>query len=109
MTWINLIEVTDSDFEEKVLKSEVPVIVDFWAPWCWPCKQFAPAFENLSLEYAWQVIFAKVNVDENQKYAWEFGIMSIPTIIVFKDGNIFQNPIIGANLDWIRSLLDNLK
>ncbi|MBS8121988.1 thioredoxin [Candidatus Vampirococcus lugosii] len=109
MTGINLIEVTDSDFEEKVLKSEVPVIVDFWAPWCGPCKQFAPAFENLSLEYAGQVIFAKVNVDENQKYAGEFGIMSIPTIIVFKDGNIFQNPIIGANLDGIRSLLDNLK
>ena len=78
--------ITDADFEQKVLKSETPVIVDFWAPWCGPCRVVAPILEELAGEYDGQVTVAKINIDEYQRWQGTFGIMAIPTMIVFKNG-----------------------
>lgn len=78
--------VTDSDFEEKVLKNDTPVLVDFWAEWCGPCKMAEPVLEELSEEYKDKVLIMKLDVDKNQKSAQDYDVMSIPTTILFKDG-----------------------
>jgi thioredoxin 1 len=81
-----LINVTDSDFEEKVIKSTLPVFVDFFAPWCGPCKMAEPVIEELAKDYEGKVVIAKINVDENPQSASKYDVMSIPTTIVFKAG-----------------------
>ncbi len=81
-----MVEVTDKDFEEKVLKSKLPVLVDFWAPWCGPCKMAEPILEELSKEYKDKVEIVKVNVDSNQESAQKYDVMSIPTTILIKEG-----------------------
>lgn len=78
--------ITKDNFEELVLKSELPVLVDFWAPWCGPCKMLGPLVEEVAKEYEGKAVVGKVNVDEEQELAMTFGVMSIPTVIVFKDG-----------------------
>ncbi|MEE8470250.1 MAG: thioredoxin [Dehalococcoidia bacterium] len=80
------LNVDDKSFKEVVLESEVPVLVDFWAPWCGPCRAVAPVVEELAGEYAGRIRFGKVNVDENPAVATEYGIRSIPTILLFKEG-----------------------
>lgn len=80
------ISLTDSEFEEKVLKSKLPVIVDFWAPWCGPCKLVSPIIEQLAGEVAEKVTVYKMDVDQNPKVSEAFGIMSIPTVMFFKEG-----------------------
>ena len=91
----NIIETDDSNFESEVLKSDIPVIVDFWAPWCGPCKAIAPILEQISDEQGDKIKIVKVNVDDNQKYAVDFGIKSIPTLLIFNKGEL-KNQIIGA-------------
>lgn len=80
------ISVTDQDFEQKVVKSDLPVLVDFWAVWCGPCRLAEPVLEELSDEYKGRVVVAKLNVDENRKTTEAYNIMSIPTTILFKGG-----------------------
>jgi thioredoxin 1 len=79
-------DVTDKTFEDKVLKAKLPVLVDFWAPWCGPCRMAEPVLEELSEEYKDKTDFVKVNVDENQELAQKYQVMSIPTTILIKDG-----------------------
>jgi len=83
---MSTIVVSDSDFEEKVVKSELPVLVDFWVPWCGPCQLAGPILEELSVDYDGKVAIAKVNIDENQENASKLGVMSIPTVVMYKDG-----------------------
>jgi thioredoxin 1 len=78
--------VTDASFKEQVLDSEVPVLVDFWAPWCGPCRMVAPVVDELAEQYQGQVKVVKLNTDENPQVASQYGIRSIPTLMIFKDG-----------------------
>ena len=90
-----VITLDDSVFEEEILKSDIPALVDFWAPWCGPCKAIAPAVSKISQDFAGRLKVGKVNVDENTGTSVKFGIRSIPTLLIFKDGEIVDQ-IIGA-------------
>ena len=90
----DILEVGDSSFESEVLQSDKPVLVDFWAPWCGPCRAIAPIVEELAEDFGDKVKFTKCNVDENPTTPTKYGIKSIPTLIFFKDGEI-QDKVIG--------------
>ncbi len=89
------IELTDDNFESEVINSDVPVLVDFWAEWCAPCRTIAPAIEEIATEYQEKAKVGKLDVDNNQQVAMQYGIRSIPTLLIFKDGEVAEQ-IIGA-------------
>lgn len=90
-----VLEVTDATFDAEVLRGELPAVVDFWAEWCGPCRKVSPVVAELAADYAGKVRFAKMNVDENSEVPVRFGIMSIPTLILFKDG-VIADKVVGA-------------
>jgi thioredoxin len=90
-----IIHVSDSSFEQDVLKSNIPVLLDFWAEWCGPCKMIAPILDQIAAEYAGRVTVAKMNVDENPKTPMKFNVRGIPTLILFKNG-LLEGQKIGA-------------
>ncbi|MBX3450305.1 MAG: thioredoxin [Planctomycetaceae bacterium] len=86
----NVVEFTDANFSTEVLSSDAPVVVDFWAPWCGPCKSIAPVIEELATQFAGQAKIGKVNTDDNPQVAMDHGISAIPTIMIFKGGEVVQ-------------------
>jgi thioredoxin 1 len=84
----NVSELSSAEFDQEVLQSKLPVLVDFWAPWCGPCRQISPMIEELATENAGAVKVLKVNIDDNPQTAQQYGVMSIPTLMVFKNGDV---------------------
>ncbi len=102
-------KVSDSSFESDVIKAETPVLVDFWAEWCGPCKQIGPALEEIAVEYADRLTIAKVNIDENPEIPTRFGVRGIPTLMLFKDGQVAATKVgaaaKGKLVEWIDSVI----
>lgn len=101
--------VTDQEFEAQVIKSDTPVVVDFWAEWCAPCKQIAPALEEIAAEMDGKVKIAKVNIDENPNAPSRYGVRGIPTLLLFKGGEVVSNSV-GAKpkakiVEWIENAI----
>ena len=101
-----VIHVTDGDFQNSVLESDVPVVVDFWASWCGPCLMIAPTIDELAKEYAGKVKFTKLNTDENRDIAAKYGIMSIPTIKIFSGGKESDSMSGAAPKEYLKEFID---
>jgi thioredoxin 1 len=104
----NVLEVTEENWEEEVLKSKLPVIVDFWAEWCAPCRMMAPIFEELSKEYTGKLKFAKLNTEQNQNIAMRYGIMSIPTLGIFYKGQPIGGIVGAVPKGYLKSQIDTI-
>ena len=102
----DVLEFTDNNFNSEVLQSEIPVLVDFWAEWCGPCKAIAPTVGEIANDYNGKIKVGKVNVDTNQKIALEYGIRSIPSLLIFKGGTILNQVVGSVQKDSITKLLD---
>jgi len=100
------IHVTDEAFERAVINSDLPVIVDFWAPWCGPCKMVAPVLEKIAKEYAGKVKVAKVNTDKHSQWANKYGVQGIPTMLFFADGKVIHQQVGALPEPMLRNMLD---
>ena len=100
-------EVTDATFEQDVLKADGPVLVDFWAPWCGPCRMVAPVLEKVAAAYAGRVTVTKMNVDDNQQTAMQYGIRSIPTVALFRGGEVVDGVLGAAPAQHFTKMLDD--
>jgi thioredoxin len=101
----NMLEVTDQTFDQEVLKSDQPVLVDFWAAWCGPCRMIAPTVEALANEYLGKAKVAKVNVDENQMTPTQYNVRGIPTLLLFKGGKVQEQIVGAASRDTIENMI----
>ena len=102
------LQLPDASFEEVVLKSDKPVLVDFWATWCGPCRMLGPVIEELATEYEGKVVVGKVDVDNNQEFAGKYGVRNIPTVLVFKDGEVVGRQVGVAPKKSYKDALDSL-
>ncbi len=102
----DILTITEDNFDSEVIKSDIPVLIDFWAVWCGPCKAIHPIVEELATDYDGKVKFGKCNVDRNQQIALKYGIRSIPTLIIFKDGEVADQIIGALPKQHIQSKLD---
>ena len=103
-----MINLTHENFTSEVINSPIPTAVDFWATWCAPCRKFAPVFEELSREYDGRVKFCKANADENTVTAAEYGVVSIPTVIIFKNGKEIRRIVGAKSADEYEEVLDSI-
>ncbi len=101
------IHVTDAAFEKVVLKSDVPVIVDFWAPWCGPCRMVAPILDKIAKEKAGKLVVAKVNTDENAEWAINYGVQGIPTMLFISNGKVIRKQVGALPEPMLRQVLDS--
>jgi thioredoxin 1 len=104
---IEIRAVTDDTFDPEVLKSETPVLVDYWAEWCGPCKSIAPILDEVAKEYEGRLKIAKINVDENQQVPAKFGIRGIPTLMLFKNGNVEATRVGALSKSQLTAFLDS--
>ena len=102
------LQITDASFDEVVLKSDKPVLVDFWATWCGPCRMLGPVIEELATEYEGRVVVGKVDVDNNQEFAAKYGVRNIPTVLEFKDGEVVGRQVGVAPKKIYTDALDSL-
>jgi len=102
----NITHVKDSDFDTEVLKSETPVLLDFWAEWCGPCKSIAPMLDDIAKEYAGRLKVVKINIDENQKTPMTYGIRGIPTLMMFKNGAVHSTQVGAVGKAQLASFVD---
>ncbi len=103
----NIVHVTDSSFEEEVLKSDMPVIVDYWAEWCSPCKAIAPVLEEIAGEYQGKLIVAKMDVDDNQQTPQKYVVRGIPTLMIFKDGDVIGTKVGQLSKSQLTAFIDS--
>jgi len=103
----NIIHVTDSSFEEEVLKSDTPVLVDYWAEWCGPCKAIAPVLEEISGEYEGKLVIAKMDVDDNQQTPQKYVVRGIPTLMIFKDGVVIGTKVGQLSKSQLTAFIDS--
>jgi thioredoxin 1 len=101
----DIIHVTDAEFDTRVMKSEIPVLLDFWAPWCGPCLMIGPVLEEVARNFQGRAVVAKINVDENPQIPQTYGVMAIPTLMVFKGGEIKEKSVGVVSKDKIGELL----
>jgi thioredoxin 1 len=103
----NIKYVSDASFEQDVLKADGPVLLDFWAEWCGPCKMIAPLLEDIAKEYDGKITIAKLNVDENPKIPAEFGVRGIPTLTIFKNGQVAANKVGALSRSQLAAFIDS--
>ncbi len=104
----NSVEITDQNFETAVLQSKIPMIVDFWAPWCGPCKMISPLLEELAAEYSGRIVIGKMDIAEHPQKATELGIRSIPSLLFYKGGKLVGSMVGAGAKDKIKSKIDDL-
>jgi thioredoxin 1 len=103
----NILNVTDATFEEQVLKSELPVLVDYWAEWCGPCKMIAPILEDIAKDYEGKLTIAKLNIDQNTEAPPKYGIRGIPTLMIFKGGNVEATKVGALSKSQLTAFIDS--
>jgi len=103
----NILNITDDSFKSEVLNSDLPVLVDFWAPWCGPCKMIAPILEEIANEYEGKINIAKCNVDDNHEMPNKYGVKGIPTLILFKDGDVKATKVGAMSKSQLTAFIDD--